>query len=103
MFLSNKYFPLLKQYYKLNHESICPPGCGVCKSSCPKDVQISDVMRSKMYALDYKNPNKALLSYKSIENNASVCLSCSGEPCSNSCDYKKNNKKLNTISHKLFS
>ena len=102
-YTDNKYFPLLKQYYKLNHESICPPGCGVCKNSCPKDVQISDIMRSKMYALDYKNPNKALLTYKSIENNASVCLSCSGEPCSSSCNYNLDIKKLNTLSHKLLS
>ena len=27
-FTDNKSFSLLKQYYKLNKESICPPGCG---------------------------------------------------------------------------
>ena len=80
-FTDNNSFSLLKQYYKLNQKSICPPGCGACKNACPNDVQISDVMRSKMYALDYKNPNKALTSYAAIENNASACLSCSGKPC----------------------
>ncbi len=102
-YTDSKSFSLLEKYYSINHESICPPGCGSCKNSCPNDVHISDVMRSKMYALDYKNPNKALLSYTSIENNASACLSCSGEPCSNSCDYNLNIKKLNTLSHKLLS
>ncbi|MFL2682137.1 MAG: aldo/keto reductase [Alphaproteobacteria bacterium] len=102
-FTDNKSFSLLKQYYKLNHENICPPGCGACKNSCPNDVQISDVMRSKMYALDYKNPNKALISYSAIENNASACLSCSGKPCLGSCDYNLDIKKLNTSSHKLLS
>ena len=56
-----------------------------------------------MYALDYKNPNKALTSYAAIENNASACLSCSGKPCLSSCDYNLDIKKLNTSSHKLLS
>jgi len=102
-FTDNKSFSLLKQYYKLNQKSICPPGCGACKNACPNDVQISDVMRSKMYALDYKNPNKALTSYAAIENNASACFSCSGKPCLSSCDYNLDIKKLNTSSHKLLS
>ena len=102
-FTDHKSFSLLKQYYRLNQESICPPGCGACKNSCPNDVQISDVMRSKMYALDYKNPDKALRSYAAIENNASACLSCSGKPCLSSCDYNLDIKKLNTSSHKMLS
>ena len=60
-------------------------------------------MRSKMYALDYKNPDKALRSYAAIENNASACLSCSGKPCLSSCDYNLDIKKLNTSSHKMLS
>ena len=98
-----KSFALLKKYYQINYENICPPGCSSCKSSCPNEVQISEVMRSKMYALDYKNSNKALLTYAAISNNANPCLTCSGSPCSNICDYNLDIKKLNTLSHKLLS
>jgi hypothetical protein len=102
-YAKNHYFELLKKYYQINHESICPPGCGVCKNVCPSNVEISEVMRSKMYALDYKNPNKALLTYSSINNNALACLSCSGKPCLNSCDYNLDIKNLNVMSHKLLA
>ena len=100
---NQKYFSLLKKYYQINHENICPPGCSSCKNSCPSNVQISEVMRSKMYALDYKNSKKALITYASINNNANACLTCSGRPCSNICDYNLDIKKLNTLSHKLLS
>ena len=102
-YAKNHYFELLKKYYQINHESICPPGCGVCKNVCPSNVEISEVMRSKMYALDYKNPNKALLTYSSINNNALACLSCSGKPCLNSCNYNLDIKNLNVMSHKLLA
>lgn len=98
-----KYFSLLKKYYQINHANICPPGCSSCKNSCPHNVQISEIMRSKMYALDYKNPNKALLAYATINNNASSCLTCSEQPCIKSCDYNLDIKKLNTFSHNLLS
>ena len=99
----NEYFKLLEKYYLINHESLCPPGCDICKNACPNNVEITEVMRSKMYALDYKNPSKALLTYSGIKNNASSCLSCSGKPCSNSCGYNLDIKNLNVISHKLLS
>ena len=99
----NECFKLLDKYYRINHKSLCPPGCGICKNTCPNNVEIAEVMRSKMYALDYKNSSKALHTYSSIKNNAVDCLSCSGEPCSNSCGYDLDIKNLNILAHKLLS
>ena len=99
----NECFKLLDKYYRINHKSLCPPGCGICKNTCPNNVEITEVMRSKMYALDYKNSSKALHAYSSIKNNAVTCLSCSGEPCSNGCGYDLDIKNLNILTHKLLS
>ena len=98
-----KSYNLLEKYFSLNSKNICPPGCDICNNVCPNDVNISDVMRSKMYAVDYKNARKALVSYSQIANNASDCLSCSGEPCLNKCGYDLDIKNLNNFTHKLLS
>ncbi len=98
-----KSYNLLEKYFFLNSKNICPPGCDICNNVCPNDVNIPDVMRSKMYALDYKNPRKALISYSQIANNASDCLSCSGEPCLHKCGYDLDIKNLNNFTHKLLS
>ena len=96
------YYKLLEKYYLLNKENICPPGCDICRNACPNEVDIADIMRSKMYALDYRNVNKALNTYSSIKNNANACSSCSGEPCLSACVYKLDIKNLNEKTHKLF-
>ena len=96
-------YKLLEKYYLLNKENICPPGCDMCRNVCPNEVDIADIMRSKMYALDYRNVNKALNTYSSIKNNANVCSSCSGEPCLSACGYKLDIKDLNQKTHKLLS
>ena len=67
------------------------------------NLDVSGQASANLLIAESYDSNKALLSYTSIENNASACLSCSGEPCSNSCDYNLNIKKLNTLSHKLLS
>ena len=96
-------FKLLEKYYALNKENICPPGCNICVDVCPKGVDISDVMRSKMYALDYQNPIKAIKTYSNLDGNAAACFSCSDEPCIDACGYGLNIKQLNKKTHKLLS
>ena len=96
-------FKLLEKYYALNKENICPPGCNICVDVCPKGVDISNVMRSKMYALDYQNPIKAIKTYSNLDGNAAACFSCSDEPCLDACGYGLNIKQLNKKTHKLLS
>ena len=97
------HYKLLERYYLLNKENICPPGCDICRNSCPNDVDIADIMRSKMYALDYHEVNKSLDTYSKINTNASICSSCSGTPCLSACGYGLDIKKLNDKTHKLLS
>ncbi len=93
-------FNLLKQYYFLNSKTICPPGCGDCKNSCPENVAINDILRSRMYSVDYEEQEKARESYAQIYNNANACLTCVDKPCLSSCGYGLDIKSLNTETHK---
>tara|TARA_B100000686_G_scaffold232580_1_gene240190 strand:+ start:7699 stop:8883 length:1185 start_codon:yes stop_codon:yes gene_type:complete len=102
-FEENFSYDLLQKYFSINKQNICPPGCEICKNVCPNEVNIVDVMRSRMYAVDYKNPENALISYSQIENNAESCSSCSGEPCKDKCGYNLDIKSINNFSHKLLS
>ena len=76
---------LLSRYLHRNAGSSCLVGCGDCLSSCPAGVAISDVMRTRMYALDYQQPAIAADEYDRLERNAASCLSCSGAPCASAC------------------
>ena len=76
---------LLSRYLHRNAGSSCLVGCGDCLSSCPAGVAIADVMRTRMYALDYQQPAIAADEYGRLERNGASCLSCSGAPCASAC------------------
>ena len=78
---------LLDKYYALNSASQCRQGCAVCLGSCPYGVQIGEVLRTRMYAVEYKDLEMARDEYARIGTNADACLSCSGEPCANACTF----------------
>ena len=56
-----------------------------------------------MYAVDYKNPDNAILSYSQITNNAASCSSCIDAPCLDKCNYNLDIKSINKFTHKLLS
>lgn len=85
---------LLFDYMALNNENYCRPACNDCVSSCPYDVDIPEVLRTRMYAVDYKQIEFARDEYATIEDNAAACLSCSGQPCANACTY---NVRINEV------
>lgn len=76
---------LLNQYAKLNGVSYCKQVCNACESSCPYQVPIPDVMRTRMYAIDYKDLEFARDEYALLKTNAAACLACSDKPCQNAC------------------
>lgn len=78
---------LLETYFTLNNDTYCRPNCGECLSACPYGVEISEVLRTRMYAVDYRDVKFAREEYANIDVNAAACLSCSGEPCKNACNY----------------
>ncbi|MGB1884788.1 MAG: aldo/keto reductase [Gammaproteobacteria bacterium] len=76
---------LLFRYARLNGASYCRHLCDDCSGACPYGVQISDVLRTRMYAVDYMDMDFARDEYAKLDVNAAACLNCSGEPCRNSC------------------
>ena len=78
---------LLHRYAQLNSTTQCRQGCDDCHGSCPYNVQINDVLRTRMYATDYKDVEMARAEYANIAINGSACLTCSGAPCKDACTY----------------
>lgn len=95
--------PLLDRYARVNGRSYCRPACNACESSCPAAVAISDVMRTRMYAVDYGDLRMAREAYAMIAANAQACLSCTGKPCANACPHGLAIDALTAPTHRLLS
>ena len=78
---------LLRRYAALNGTSYCRQACNDCEGACPFGVPIADVLRTRMYAVDYQDPEFAKDEYAQLAVNAAACLHCSGEPCRNACSH----------------
>jgi hypothetical protein len=79
--------PLLRRYARMNGPSHCRHGCGDCLSACPNGVAIDEVLRARMYAVDYGNVALARSEYARLGAGASPCLSCSAQPCQGACPH----------------
>jgi len=78
---------LLQRYLALNGLTYCRHACDDCSGACPHGVPIADVLRSRMYAIDYRDMAFARETYAGFAPNAAACLSCSGEPCRDACTH----------------
>lgn len=78
---------LLREYAVRNGASYCKHACDSCNSACPYGVDIAEVLRTRMYAVDYQDLDFARREYAALPANASPCLSCSGEPCQSACPH----------------
>lgn len=76
---------LLVRYAATHGATYCRHACDDCSGACPYGVQISDVLRTRMYALDYEDVAFARDEYAAIGSNAAACLSCDGTPCAGAC------------------
>ena len=76
---------LLLAYAQKNGRTHCAHGCNVCESSCPDEVAISEVLRTRMYAEDYGLVDRARAEYAALEHNASPCLTCRDLSCLGTC------------------
>ncbi len=76
---------LLGRYEARNAGRLCQIGCGDCLASCPASVPIADVLRMRMYDLDYGQTAVARREYARLEIDATACLGCSGAPCRDAC------------------
>src|SRR5262249_13373757 len=68
--------PLLARYaYRFGSVS-CRHGCGDCLAACPAGVEISEVLRARMYAVDYGDLALARAEYAKLGFGAAPCLTC---------------------------
>lgn len=78
-------FSLLARYVQLQGARYCQQGCGHCSNSCPYQVPISDVLRVRMYDVDYQDFKLALDGYRQLGIGSSQCMTCKEQPCLGAC------------------
>jgi predicted aldo/keto reductase-like oxidoreductase len=78
---------LLARYEQQNGATQCRYGCGACLSSCPEDVPIDAVLRTRMYAEDYGAPELARSEYAALGRGAEACLGCAHRSCTGACPH----------------
>jgi len=76
---------LLEGYAARNGARYCQHGCGACETSCPEGVAISEVLRTRMYEVDYGDRELARRDYAQLGVAASPCLGCAAPACANAC------------------
>ena len=95
--------PLLNRYASLNGDSQCRPACNECANACPYGVPIADVMRTRMYARDYRDIRLARSEYAMLSGNAAACLSCDAKPCAGACPHGIATEVLLAPTHRMLA
>jgi predicted aldo/keto reductase-like oxidoreductase len=95
--------PLLRRYARMNGPSHCRHGCGECLSACPHGVPIDEVLRTRMYAVDYGDLALARSEYAMLPGGAAPCLSCSAQPCQGACPHGVPIDRFVVPTHRLLS
>jgi predicted aldo/keto reductase-like oxidoreductase len=101
--VSDEDLPLLRRYAQMQGASYCKHACNACEGACPADVAIPDVMRTRMYAVDYGDLRMARDEYSMIVRNAAACLSCTARPCADACPHGLKIASLTAPTHRLLS
>jgi predicted aldo/keto reductase-like oxidoreductase len=78
---------LLREYVRLANSTYCRNDCSTCEGSCPVKVSIPDVLRARMYAMDYGAGEMAQASYDRAAVNSAACASCANPTCLAACPY----------------
>jgi uncharacterized protein len=78
---------LLDRYAYLQHARYCRHGCNFCEDACPEQVAIAEVLRTRMYDVDYGDPALAVEDYAKLGVAASACLTCAHQACLGACPY----------------
>jgi predicted aldo/keto reductase-like oxidoreductase len=76
---------LLATYAGMHGATYCQPGCGACAASCPEGVAIAEVLRTRMYAVDYRDPVLARSEYAMLGDGVRMCSTCVHQACAAGC------------------
>jgi len=95
--------PLLRRYARVNGGSSCRHGCQACLSACPHGVAIGEVLRTRMYAVDYGDLRLARSEYAMLPAGAAPCLSCAATPCQGACSHGVPIARLLAPTHRMLT
>jgi predicted aldo/keto reductase-like oxidoreductase len=95
--------PLLRRYARMHGASQCRHGCQDCLSACPYGVPIGEVLRTRMYAVDYGDARLARDEYALLGSGAAPCLSCAAKPCQGACSHGLPIERLLAPTHRLLT
>src|SRR5262245_24908601 len=95
--------PLLRRYARVNGASYCRHACQDCSRACPYGVQVGDVLRARMYAVDYGDLRLARSEYAMLSGGAAACLSCSAQPCLGACSHGLPIERLLPMTHRMLA
>jgi len=76
---------LLEHYAYLRAGQYCLPACNACADSCPQQVEIAEVLRTRMYDVDYGDRSLAKAEYAELDRGAAACTDCVTQPCLQAC------------------
>jgi len=95
--------PLLRRYARINGASQCRHGCQDCLSACPYGVPIGEVLRTRMYAVDYGDVRLARDEYALLSGGAAPCLTCAARPCQGACSHGLPIERLLAPTHRRLT
>jgi len=76
---------LLERYAFMRAGKYCLPGCNACVNACPKKVEIAEVLRTRMYDVDYGDRLLARYEYAALADGATACVDCATRECMGAC------------------
>jgi predicted aldo/keto reductase-like oxidoreductase len=76
---------LLARYAARNGARTCQHGCDACAGACPHGVEIAEVLRTRMYDVDYGDRVLARADYARLGDGAAACLGCAHRACRDAC------------------
>lgn len=76
---------LLERYALLQSGRYCQSACNDCAGSCAQNVAIAEVLRTRMYDVDYGDPLLARSEYAALGKPAEACLTCTVQSCLDAC------------------
>jgi predicted aldo/keto reductase-like oxidoreductase len=93
---------ILPEYLSSSQDGYCNHGCDTCEASCPHGVPISEVLRTRMYATDYRDRDFAGREYAQLAVDAAACLFCASRPCLGTCPQGLEIPRLTRSAHQLL-
>jgi predicted aldo/keto reductase-like oxidoreductase len=93
----------LEDYLLSSRDGYCNHGCDLCEASCPRGVPVSEVLRTRMYAVDYGDLEYGRAEYARLAANASACSSCTTQDCRNQCPHGLEIARLTRSAHHMLA